>query len=68
MKVKDVMTETPHYCQPETNLGSATELMWNADCGFLPVRSADGKVVGGKSAATTRHYKERYPCRGSLDR
>ena len=46
MRVKDVMTETPYYCQPETNLGSATELMWNADCGFLPVRSADGKVVG----------------------
>jgi len=46
MKVKDVMTETPYYCQPETNLGSATELMWNADCGFLPVRSVDGKVVG----------------------
>jgi len=46
MKVKDVMTEAPYYCQPETNLGSATELMWNADCGFLPVRSVDGKVVG----------------------
>src|SRR6516164_3046927 len=46
MKVKDVMTEAPYYCQPETNLGSATELMWNADCGFLPVRSVDGKIVG----------------------
>jgi len=46
MKVKDVMMGTPYYCQPETNLGSATELMWNADCGFLPVESADGKVTG----------------------
>lgn len=46
MKVKEVMTATPYYCQPETNLGSATELMWNANCGFLPVEGADGKTVG----------------------
>lgn len=46
MKVKEVMTATPYYCQPETNLVSATELMWNANCGFLPVEGADGKTVG----------------------
>ena len=46
MKVKEVMMGTPYYCQPETNLGSATELMWNANCGFLPVETADGKVIG----------------------
>lgn len=46
MKVKDAMTDRPYYCQPEHNLGSATELMWNANCGFLPVQSADGKVIG----------------------
>jgi CBS domain-containing protein len=46
MKVKEVMTATPYYCQPDTNLGSATELMWNANCGFLPVEGADGKIVG----------------------
>lgn len=46
MKVKEVMTATPYYCQPETNLGSATELMWNANCGFLPVEGTDGKIVG----------------------
>jgi len=46
MKVKDAMMETPYYCQPENNLGSATELMWNANCGFLPVQSADGKIIG----------------------
>jgi hypothetical protein len=28
MKVKDIMTGTPYYCQIDTNLGSATELMW----------------------------------------
>jgi|SRR5215467_7885388 len=46
MKVKEVMIGTPYYCQPETNLGSAIELMWNANCGFLPVEGTDGKVVG----------------------
>lgn len=46
MKTKEVMTGTPYYCQPETNLGSATELMWNANCGFLPVEAPDGKVIG----------------------
>jgi CBS domain-containing protein len=46
MKVKEVMMGTPYYCQPETNLGSATELMWNANCGFLPVEAAEGKVIG----------------------
>jgi len=46
MKVKDIMTDTPCYCLPETNLASATELMWNANCGCLPVLSADGKVSG----------------------
>lgn len=45
MQVKEAMTRTPCYCQPETNLGSATELMWNVNCGFLPV-VASGKVVG----------------------
>jgi CBS domain-containing protein len=46
MKVKEVMTATPYYCQSDTNLGSATELMWNANCGFLPVAGTDGKIVG----------------------
>ena len=46
MKVKEVMMGTPYYCQPETNIGSATELMWNANCGFLPVETAEGKVIG----------------------
>lgn len=45
MRVKDVMLPSPCYCQPETNLGSATELMWTANCGFLPVESDGGKVI-----------------------
>lgn len=46
MRVKELMTATPYCCQPETNLGAATELMWNGNCGFLPVVGSDGKVFG----------------------
>jgi CBS domain-containing protein len=46
MKVKEVMTGTPYYCQLDTNLGSATELMWVGNCGFLPVVGPDSKVAG----------------------
>ncbi|MGC0774132.1 MAG: hypothetical protein WB543_14460 [Candidatus Acidiferrum sp.] len=37
MKIVDVMMGTPYHCGPESNLGSATELMWTGNCGFLPV-------------------------------
>lgn len=46
MRVKEVMMGTPYYCGSQTNLGSATELMWSANCGFLPVEAPDGKVIG----------------------
>jgi CBS domain-containing protein len=46
MKVVDMMMGTPYFCRPETNLGSATEMMWTGNCGFLPVVGNEGKVVG----------------------
>ena len=46
MKVKDVMMGTPYYCQLDTNLGSAAELMWVGNCGFVPVMGTNGKIVG----------------------
>lgn len=46
MRVVDIMMGTPYHCQPETNLGSATELMWTGNCGFLPVVGNEGKVIG----------------------
>jgi len=45
MKVRDIMTEKPKCCEPGTNLGAAAELMWNNDCGVLPVIE-DGKLAG----------------------
>lgn len=46
MRVVEIMTGTPYHCSPETNLGSATELMWIGNCGFLPVVGQDNKVIG----------------------
>ncbi len=46
MKVRDIMNKTPTSCRLETNLAAATELMWNSDCGTLPVVDTTGKVLG----------------------
>jgi CBS domain-containing protein len=40
------MMMTPYACHPETNLGAATELMWNGNCGFLPVLDSTGEIRG----------------------
>jgi CBS domain-containing protein len=46
MKVKDVMTAGAKTCMPETSLADAASLMWENDCGALPVLDVEGKVVG----------------------
>ena len=46
MKVGDVMTKTPAYCGPETNLAAAVEILWNKNCGILPIVDSSQKLVG----------------------
>ena len=46
MKVKDLMSAPPQTCHPEADLGTVTMVMWNHDCGFVPVIDASGKVAG----------------------
>ena len=46
MKVKEVMTAGAKACMPETSLADAALLMWENDCGALPVLSVEDKVVG----------------------
>ncbi|MGH9681293.1 MAG: CBS domain-containing protein [Candidatus Acidiferrales bacterium] len=46
MKVKDVMMRTPASCDASTNLGAAVEILWNRNCGILPVADAQGKLAG----------------------
>lgn len=45
MKVRDVMTKGPAFCQPDTTVSAATELMWKSGCGFLPVIGEGGNVI-----------------------
>lgn len=46
MKVKDVMMRTPANCEGATNLGAAVEILWNRNCGILPITNSQGKVIG----------------------
>jgi CBS domain-containing protein len=46
MKVKDLMTTSPAACTPMNTLADAAGLMWQHDCGILPVVENGGKVVG----------------------
>jgi CBS domain-containing protein len=46
MKVKDLMSTPPQTCRQDTDLGMVTMLMWNHDCGFVPVTDHSGKLVG----------------------
>ena len=46
MKVKEVMTTSVVACAPDTSLEMAALLMWDNDCGTLPV-VADGRHVIG---------------------
>jgi CBS domain-containing protein len=46
MRVKDVMTDDVKYCSLETNLAAAAKIMWDADCGAVPVTDGQNKVVG----------------------
>ena len=46
MKVKDLMTSDVKSCSPATNLASAAKIMWEGDCGAVPVTDDRGTVVG----------------------
>lgn len=46
MKVKDLMTTSPAACTPTNTLADAAGMMWQHDCGVLPVVTEGGKVVG----------------------
>src|ERR1700752_2419423 len=46
MKVKDIMTSDVKYCSLDTNLAAAAKIMWEDDCGAVPVTDDRGKVVG----------------------
>jgi len=47
MKVQDVMTRDVATCGPESSLNDAARLMWENDCGFVPVLDPGGRRLHG---------------------
>jgi CBS domain-containing protein len=46
MKVKEICTHAVKSCTRDSNLAEVGALMWDGDCGLLPVLDETGKVVG----------------------
>jgi CBS domain-containing protein len=46
MKVRDVMRQRAVFCNLETTLAAAVDLMCKNGCGFLPVVGEGGNVIG----------------------
>ncbi len=46
MKVENVMTRNVASCTPDASLADAAGLMWQHDCGVIPVVDERGKVAG----------------------
>ena len=48
MKAEKIMTSDVATCRPEDTLNEAARIMWERDCGFVPVtaETSDGRVVG----------------------
>ena len=48
MRIEQLMTKSPKSCQPGHTLSEAAQMMWDHDCGCLPVTAGDGsqRVVG----------------------
>jgi len=46
MQVKEIMTQNPQSCRVDDNLAQAAELLWDNNCGALPVLDEQGKPIG----------------------
>jgi CBS domain-containing protein len=48
MKVENLMTKSVRTCRPDESLNDAARIMWECDCGAVPVVSSDGagRLVG----------------------
>ena len=46
MNVTDIMVSDVKSCGPDTNLESAAMMMWNEDCGSLPIIDNGGNPIG----------------------
>ena len=46
MKVKDIQTSDVRAVSPDTNLATAAQIMWDCDCGAVPVVDSDRTLLG----------------------
>lgn len=46
MRVHEIMSRQVATCRPENHAGDAARIMWEHDCGCVPVCDADGDLVG----------------------
>ena len=46
MRVKDLMTSAVHTCHERDTLDRPAQIMWDHDCGGVPVVDDEGRVVG----------------------
>ena len=44
--VRTIMKESPATCSPDDTLRRAAEILWNTDCGMVPVVEGDARLVG----------------------
>ena len=75
MKVKELMTTDVKRCSPDTNLAAAAKIMWEGDCGAVPVTDERDRVVGVITdrdiciaAATRPHTEGEIPVRDVLSK
>jgi CBS domain-containing protein len=45
MKIEQIMTRDVRTCRPDDSLNQAAQLMWESDCGALPVIDAEGRAI-----------------------
>jgi len=46
MKVKELMSADVKSCSPETNLATVARMMWDGDCGMIPVVDEQRRIIG----------------------
>lgn len=46
MKVQELMSTDVETCRPDDTLNRAAQIMWEHDCGVVPIVDAESRVVG----------------------
>lgn len=57
VKVEEVMTRDVKSCAPDTDLAAAVKMMWDNDCGALPVVDERDRAVGMITDRDSRNHK-----------